>query len=155
MSANVIAAWIGAVGVVLTWAAKLVSFLLNRRIRVIVRLLEGPKLKVVNRSTVEVDIQPVTWEGRWVICGNPAGVEYVKDIEGDYIKLDPKAELPLAFLPDQGPLGAATLRPESVSRILGKHAEPLYVRRRDGKVLCKVPYRMLKEKLLINSQRPP
>ena len=146
--ASTVAAWTGAIGVILTWMAKLASFMLKRRICVTARLLDGPRLKLVNKSAVAVDIQPIKWGSRWDISGNPEGVKYVKDFEGDHIRLDPTAELTLAFLPDQGSMGGVTLKPETVSKLLEEGGEAMYVYRRDGKVLRRIDYRDIKKRLL-------
>ena len=145
--ANTVAAWTGAVGVVLTWAANVVSFALKRRSRIEVQLLEGPALTVVNEGAAPLDVQPPTWGGEWLTLREQEGTRYIRDSKGGYFRLEPGAERTFAFSPDRDSIGGCTIKPETVSRLLEGGDKPLCIYRRDGKLLHKVACQDIKELL--------
>lgn len=147
--ATTVAAWTGAIGVALTWTARLVSSLLKRRTRLGVQLLDGPSLGLANKSETTVDIRPPDWGGNWIWFGKQEGVKYVHDSKGNYIRLASEAEFTLSLLPDRSKMGGSTLEPETVSRLLKENRHDMYVYRRDGKKLARIAFRDIEERLLV------
>ena len=152
--ATTVAAWTGAIGVALTWTARLVSSLLKRRTRLGVQLQDGPSLELVNNSEMTADIQPPDWGGRWTWFGKKEGARYVHDSKGDYIRLAPETEFTLSLVPDSDGMGGLTLKPETVSRLLRENRHDMYIRRRNGKKLARITFGDIEERMLVHLGKP-
>ncbi len=141
-----IAAWTGAIGVALTWLTKLVSFLLRRRKRLDVQLINGPALIVANRGAVPIDFRPPMWHGQWHTWGQREGSRYIDDVDGGYFRLEPGAERTFHCAPDRDSAGGFTLKGETARKMV-ESADPFNILSPGGKLLCRVPCEKIRELL--------